>query len=338
MALKLTVVDQSPVPGKKHELSPVALSAELAKACDQWGYSRYWVAEHHNSGNFAGPAPEILVSHIASITQQIRVGSGGVMLPHYSPYKVAEQFRLLETLFPGRIDLGIGRAPGGDGLASHALAYPFQQSHEDSYGQQAMLLKAFLDGTIPESHPYHELRVMPDDSPVPEMWMLGSSGGSAALAGHVGMNMSLALFIGPEDRPVSIVEDYKSAWREAGHEGEPQTMIAVSAVCAETREEAALIAAPQAYWKVKAFRHGIREPLNTPEQALDLKAKLSLSDQAYFDETLESVVYGTEAECQERLNALAQRYGTEELALVTVTYDFADRLESYRRLGSLIDA
>ncbi|MBE9396250.1 LLM class flavin-dependent oxidoreductase [Pontibacterium sp. N1Y112] len=336
MSLKLTVVDQSPVPGKAHPLSPVALSAELAKACDTWGYSRYWVAEHHNSGNFAGPAPEILISHIASITERIRVGSGGVMLPHYSPYKVAEQFRLLETLFPNRIDLGIGRAPGGDGLASHALAFPDSPSHEDNYAQQAMLLKAFLDKSVPSEHPYHDLRVMPDDAPTPEMWMLGSSGGSASLAGHVGMNMALALFIGPEDRPVSIVDEYEAAWREAGHPEDPQSMIAISAVCAETEEQAALIAASQAYWKVMAFRHGIREPLNSPEDALNLKAKLSVSDQAYFDETLASVVHGTVDQCHERLQALAARYRTDELALVTVTYDYEDRLDSYRRLAQLV--
>lgn len=336
MTLKLTVVDQSPVPGKAHSLSPVALSAELAKACDTWGYSRYWVAEHHNSGNFAGPAPEILISHIASITKQIRVGSGGVMLPHYSPYKVAEQFRLLETLFPGRIDLGIGRAPGGDGLASHALAFPDAPSNEDNYAQQAMMLKAFLEKSIPSEHPYHELRVMPDDSPTPEMWMLGSSGGSAALAGHVGMNMALALFIGPEDRPVSIINEYEAAWHQAGHTGTPNTMIAVSAVCAETQEEAALIASPQVYWKVMAFRHGIRKPLNSPEMALDLKKKLSPSDQAYFDQTLASVVHGTTDQCHDQLNALAARYRTNELGLITVTYDYETRLDSYRRLAQLV--
>jgi len=336
MPLKLTVVDQSPVPGKAHVLSPVALSAELAKACDAWGYSRYWVAEHHNSGNFAGPAPEILISHIASITQQIRVGSGGVMLPHYSPYKVAEQFRLLETLFPGRIDLGIGRAPGGDGLASHALAFPDAPSHEDNYAQQAMMLKAFLEKSIPAEHPYHELRVMPDDTPTPEMWMLGSSGGSAALAGHVGMNMALALFIGPEDRPVSIIDEYEAAWHQAGHAGSPSTMIAVSAVCAETHEEAALIASSQVYWKVMAFRHGIREALNSPEEALNRKKKLSPSDQAYFDQTLASVVHGTIDQCHEQLNALATRYRTDELGLITVTYDYETRLDSYRRLAQLV--
>jgi len=333
MSLKLTIVDQSPVTGAKHKYSPVHLSAQLAQACDRWGYHRYWVAEHHNSANFAGPCPEVLISHLASITQQIRVGSGGVMLPHYSPYKVAEQFRMLATLFPDRIDLGIGRAPGGDSLASHALSSPYNQSHEDNYAQQALLLKGFIEKNIPTQHPYHALKVMPDDQPQPELWMLGSSGGSAALAGQVGMNMSLALFIGPEDRPTSIVDEYTSAYRAAGHLGQPKIMIAVSAVCADDNEHARLLATPQAYWKVLAFRHGIREQLNEPAQALDLVKKLSISDQAYFEETLNSVVTGDRKQCLQRLQAIGDRYGTEELGLVTVTYDFESRYRSYQLLA-----
>ncbi|MCP8686598.1 LLM class flavin-dependent oxidoreductase [Marinobacterium sedimentorum] len=334
MTLKLTVIDQSPVPGKPQPLSAVALSARLAQACEQAGYARYWVAEHHNSINFAGPSPEILISHIASITERIRVGSGGVMLPHYSPYKVAEQFKLLETLFPGRIDLGIGRAPGGDGLASHALAYPHAQAREDHYAQQAALLKGFLTRSIPNQHPYHELQVMPDEAPCPELWMLGSSGGSAELAGQVGMKMALALFIGPEDRPVSIVHDYQNAWREAGHQGEPETLIAVAAVCADTGEEAEYLAASQVYWKVRAFRHGVRDIIKSPSEALDLKEKLGPSDQAYFDQTLASVVCGSPSQCLARLQGLGERYGTDEIGLVTVTHDFEHRLRSYALLAA----
>ncbi len=336
MTLKLTVIDQSPVPGKSQPLSAVALSAELAKVCDAAGYKRYWVAEHHNSINFAGPSPEILISHIASITRTIRVGSGGVMLPHYSPYKVAEQFRVLATLFEDRIDLGIGRAPGGDGLASHALAYPYAQAREDHYAQQAMLLKGFLTNSIPTHHPYRELTVMPDERPCPELWMLGSSGGSAELAGQVGMNMALALFIGPEDRPASIVDEYRAAWREAGHNGEPQSLIAVSAVCADSREEAEFLAASQVYWKVRAFRHGVRDPIRTPEEALDLKSRLGPSDKAYFDQTLASVVCGSPQQCMQRLQAIGQRYGTDEIGLVTVTHDFEHRRRSYALLAAAL--
>ena len=237
MSLDISVLDQSPVLASPSGAGGLALTVELARAADEWGYKRYWVAEHHGGDTYAGTAPEILVGHLASQTKNIRVGSGGVMLPHYSPYKVAETFGMLATLYPRRIDLGIGRASGTDGLGSHALAYPYQPQHEDFYPQQALLLKGFIDQGIPSSHPYARLKVMPAGVPKPEMWMLGSSGGSAALAGSLGYKMALALFIGPQERPVSIIDDYESAWRAAGHEGEPEVMIVTACFCADTEKK-----------------------------------------------------------------------------------------------------
>ena len=193
---KLTVIDQSPVQLGSFDNRPAPqLSAALAKSCEVAGYHRYWLAEHHNAEYFAGPSPATLISHIASITNTIRVGSGGVMLSHYSPYMVAEQFRLLSTLFPGRIDLGIGRAPGGGGLSSEALAYPGNATHGEVYSRQAMDLKSFLDGTVENDHPFKSLNTSPYPDYNPELWMLGSSGGSAALAGHLGYHLAFALFI-----------------------------------------------------------------------------------------------------------------------------------------------
>lgn len=336
MTLKLTAVDQSPVQGLPANVSPVALSIELAQACDRLGYHRYWLAEHHNSINFAGPCPEILISRIASVTERIRVGSGGVMLTHYSPYKVAEQFSMLETLYPGRIDLGIGRAPGGDALASHALAYPAQPGLED-YAEQSWLLQNLLHQSLPEDHPYRSLQVMPGKPAIPQTWMLGSSGGSAGLAGQVGMKMCLALFISPDPAPPSVISEYKQAWRDAGHAGEPEASIAVAALCADSREEAEYLAAPAVYWKVMAFRQGIREVVKSPDEALQLKQQLSPSDQAFFNAVLNSMVLGNAGECAEQITRLADRYQSEEVGIVTVTHDYHDRLRSYERLaGALI--
>lgn len=336
MTLKLTVVDQSPVQGLPANVSPVALTVELAQACDRLGYHRYWLAEHHNSINFAGPCPEILISHIASVTERIRVGSGGVMLTHYSPYKVAEQFSMLETLYPGRIDLGIGRAPGGDALASHALAYPAQPGLED-YAEQSWLLQNLLHHSLPEGHAYKGLQVMPGQPAIPQTWMLGSSGGSAGLAGQVGMKMCLALFISPEPAPPSVISEYKQAWREAGHSGEPEASIAVAALCADSREEAEYLAAPAVYWKVKAFRQGIREVVKHPDEALRLKQNLSAADQAFFDAVLNSMILGTAEECADQINRVADQYRSDEVGVVTVTHDYSDRLRSYERLaGALI--
>ncbi|MBY4676713.1 LLM class flavin-dependent oxidoreductase [Marinobacterium arenosum] len=335
MTLKLSVVDQSPVQGLPSDLSPVALTVDLARACDRLGYHRYWLAEHHNSVNFAGPCPEILISHIASVTDRIRVGSGGVMLTHYSPYKVAEQFSMLETLYPGRIDLGIGRAPGGDGLASHALAYPAQPGLEN-YAEQAWLVQHLLHRTLPEGHSYQPLQLMPGQPATPETWMLGSSGGSAGLAGQVGMKMALALFISPDSAPPSVITEYKQAWYEAGHEGEPEASIAVAALCADSREEAEYLAAPAVYWKVKAFRQGVREVLKSPAEAVHLKKQLSLSDQAFFDAVLNSMILGTPEACADQICRVADRYQSEEVGIVTVTHDYRHRLSSYQRLAETL--
>ncbi len=332
MTLKLTVVDQSPVQGLPGDVSPVTISVDLARACDQLGYHRYWLAEHHNSANFAGPCPEILIGHIASQTHNIRVGSGGVMLTHYSPYKVAEQFSMLETLHPGRIDLGIGRAPGGDALASQALAYPAQPGLED-YAEQAWLLQHLLHKDLPQNHPYSNLMVMPGQPAIPQTWMLGSSGGSAGLAGQVGMKMCLALFISPEPAPPSVITEYKRAWEAAGHKGEPEASIAVAALCADSREEAEYLAAPAVYWKVMAFRQGVREVVKHPDDALRLKEKLNPSDKAFFNAVLNSMILGSADECAEQIHRVADRYNASEVGIVTVTHDYKDRLGSYERLA-----
>jgi len=336
MSLKLTVVDQSPVQGAPCNVSPVTLTIDLARNCDRLGYHRYWLAEHHNSINFAGPCPEILISHIASVTERIRVGSGGVMLSHYSPYKVAEQFSMLETLYPRRIDLGIGRAPGGDALASHALAYPAQPGL-GNYAEQAWLLQGLLHGTLPDDHAYKGLRVMQGQPAIPQTWMLGSSGGSAGLAGQLGMKMTLALFISPDLAPPSVMNEYKQAWRDAGHAGRPEANIAIAALCAESREQAEYFAAPAVYWKVKAFGQGIREIVKSPDEVLVLKAQLSASDRVLFDAILGSMVLGTPDECAEQIQRIADRYQSDEVGIVTVTYDYKDRLRSYELLaGALI--
>jgi len=337
MTLNLTVLDQSPVLASPSGAGGLELTTELARAADAWGYKRYWVAEHHNTrsdyAGYAGMAPEILVGHLASQTKSIRIGSGGVMLTHYSPFKVAEQFAVLSTLYPGRIDLGIGRAPGGDGLATQALAYPYQPAHGDSYPQKAHLLKGIMEHGLAADHPYASLRVLPEDTPLPELWMLGSSGGSAALAGALGYKMALALFIGPQERPVSIIDEYENAWRAAGHDGDPEVMIVTACFCADTREEARFVAGTQAYWKVHAFRYGNLVPFYPPGEVIDLYRDLAPGDREYFDVTVESGVYGTPDECLDELAQLSAKYRANEMGIVTVTYDQESRLKSYRLIA-----
>jgi len=331
MSVKLSVVDQSPVHGSHEKHQAPALSVELAKLCDELGYHRYWVAEHHNSIHFANPCPEILISHIASVTKQIRVGSGGVMLSHYSPFKVAECFSMLATLFPDRIDLGVGRAPGGGNQATAALAYPNPPSGE-SYAEKAHLLEGFIHSHLPESHPYASLKPMPDMAAKPELWMLGSSGGSAALAGQLGYNIALARFINPTDCDPMIFKEHKTAWREAGHEREPSTMLAIAAICAETEEEAKLIAGTAVYRKMAA-QFGKRDDFFTPEQVQDEYRSWSNELQAAYDQVLAGYTVGTPEQCWDEIETLAKTFECPEIALVTVTYSQEDRLNSYRLLG-----
>lgn len=332
---KLTVLDQSPVHPAETDpalANAAHMSIELAKACDTIGYKRYWVAEHHNSPQFAGPSPEILIASIASVTQNMRIGSGGVMLSHYSPYKVAEVFNMLSALFPDRIDLGIGRAPGGDQLASSALAWPSQPQNASSYPAQASTLKSLLEKTMPDDHPWADLHISPTQDAGPEMWMLGSSGGSAELAGQVGMHLALARFISPDHCTPDIFDAYERSWREAGHVGTPKRMLAIGGFCAETQEEAELLASTAIYRKMM-MQLGDREDLLSPEAVQDRRKGFSVSQEAQYLHLLSGYTVGTQAQCQEEIESLAKAFGTDEIAVVTVTHDFGKRLESYRLLA-----
>ncbi|OPX54569.1 luciferase family oxidoreductase, group 1 [Oceanospirillum multiglobuliferum] len=335
MSIKLSVVDQSPVYGSHPAKESPSLSATLAQACDQLGYYRYWVAEHHDSIHFANPCPEILIAHIASITKNIRVGSGGVMLNHYSPYKVAECFKMLATLFPDRIDLGIGRAPGGTQLTSQALSYFSRPHNGELYATQAQDLKHFIDGSMPKDNAFHSLKVLPDNDPKPEMWMLGSSGGSAGLAGHLGYHIALARFIDPDNCSPDIFKAHLNEWQKAKHAGTPNKMLAIACICAETNEEARLIAGTAVYRKLAA-QMGLREPFLTPEQVQDRYNALSHSYQSQYDHILNGFTVGTATQCWDEINQLTKAYQCDEIGLVTVTHSFQDRLQSYQLLAEAL--
>ncbi|WP_217424559.1 MsnO8 family LLM class oxidoreductase [Nitrogeniibacter mangrovi] len=294
-ALQLTVLDQSPIhptdtaPGCANAAQ---MSVALARACDALGYARYWVAEHHNSPQFAGPSPEILVAAIASVTRHMRVGSGGVMLSHYSPYKVAEVFKLLAALFPGRIDLGIGRAPGGDRLAASALAWPGGPLEPEHYPAQAATLKGLLDGTLPAGHPWSGLHISPAIDTGPALWMLGSGGGSAALAGQLGMHLALARFISADHCHPEIFDAHTRAWHDAGHPGEPKRMLAIAAFCADTQAEAEHLAGTAIYRKMM-MQAGGQDALLAPDAVHDARKAFSPSQQAQYDHIQRGYTIGT---------------------------------------------
>ncbi|NQY87636.1 MAG: MsnO8 family LLM class oxidoreductase [Colwellia sp.] len=333
MLKRISVLDQSPIHDGKGESSGLHDTLALAKVCDQAGYHRYWCAEHHATPGYASPCPEMMAAHVACHTEHIKAGTGGIMLTHYSPFKVAETFRVLEALHPGRIDLGIGRAPGGNGYAHAALAAPRQPLSAEYYPEQSAELVAYLRGTLPAKHPFKKVNIEPNNAGCPDIWMLGSSGGSSVLAGQLGTGFALALFIGTHERNSAIISGYKRAFVPSESMNKPEALIAVAAITADTAEEAKFIAASHVYWKVQAFRHGVREPLHPPEKALALKKQLSLADQAYFDETMNTYLLGNADDCVTQMNELADDFGVEEVMIVNVTYGFEPRQRTYMELA-----
>src|SRR5437899_4987723 len=247
--LRLGVLDQSPVRSGGAVADAIHETLDLAEACDRLGYHRYWLAEHHSTPGLAGSSPEVLIGQVAARTSRIRVGSGGVMLQHYSPLKVAESFRVLETLFPGRVDLGIGRAPGSDQLTARALR---DDASPEYFPQQVADLVGFLHGTLPAGHPFAHVLAMPTGPTAPEVWLLGSSDQSAAMAAHFGTAFSFAHFINA-DGGGQITRAYAHAFKPSAVLAEPQASVAVFVVCAPTEEEARRLAQSRDLFIVKLY-------------------------------------------------------------------------------------
>jgi luciferase family oxidoreductase group 1 len=328
--VKLSIIDQSPVSAGSTPAEALRNSIELARLADRLGYERYWIAEHHAITALASPAPEILMTRIAAETTGIRVGSGGVMLPHYSPLKVAEVFRMLHALYPGRIDLGVGRAPGGTPLDTFALQrYRGQQLSTDDFPDQMLELLAFLNRDFPAKHPFSRLSVSPDMPGCPEVWLLGSSMWSAAAAAQLGLRYAFAHFI--DSNPTrAALEYYFSHFMRARDLPAPYAMVAPGVLCTETEAEARRLLT-----SVRLFRRRIRQgdvrPIPTPEDAL---AELGSSEPppaapgdwpGYFAGTPESV--------RDRLIDMASVLHVDELMIVTIVHDHRARMRSYELLA-----
>ncbi len=333
--MRLSVLDQSPIRKDGTAADAVAETIALAKACEALGYHRYWLAEHHNTGSFAGSAPEVLIARVAAETKSIRVGSGGVMLSHYSPLKVAEQFRMLEILSPGRIDLGLGRAPGSDQRTSQALQAGPQGWSIDAFPAQVELLRQFLDdasGTpLAADHPYRGIHAMPAGDTRPEMWMLGSGVNSALYAAEMGLPFAHAHFIssnGSEEACAAYFQRFKpSPWC-----ARPRIALGVAALAAETQERAEELALSRNLWVVKLLSGtGGRIAFPSPEEARAYP--YSEQERALLRDIESRSSVGTPEYVRTKLLTLAERHGAEELVVVTITYDYASRLRSYELLA-----
>jgi luciferase family oxidoreductase group 1 len=331
VALKLSVLDQSPIRKGGTPAQAVAETLELAQLCDRLGYHRYWLAEHHSSQALAGSTPEVLITRVAGLTERMKIGSGGVMLPHYSSYKVAENFRMLETLFPGRIDVGIGRAPGSDQRTMRILADGKPNwSSADNYPLQVRDLVAWLHDAIPDKHAGHGVMAQPVGASAPDVWLLGSSDDSAALAAHFGLPFCFAHFINP-DGGDNVTRSYIEHFKPSSLHATPQAMMAMGVMCAETDEEADLLSKSRELWSVRLRTIGEPGPFPSIEEALEAEKDPRLK--AFMGQMRRRGVTGSPKTVRAGIEEIAARYQVDEIMLVTIAFDFEKRKRSYELLA-----
>jgi luciferase family oxidoreductase group 1 len=328
--VKLSVLDQSPVSAGMTSAEALQNTIELARLSDELGYQRYWIAEHHAMAALASPAPEILIARIGAETSRIRVGSGGVMLPHYSPLKVAEVFRMLHALYPGRIDLGIGRAPGGTPLETFALQRNRTRQMPDDFTDQVTELLQFLHGKFPADHPFERIVVAPEMPGAPEVWMLGSSMWSSAAAAQFGLPYAFAHFIDPNPTR-SAIEQYRFQFRRSEYLDEPLAIVAIGALIADTDEEAARLLTSARLFR-RRIRQGLVGPIPTPEEAI---AELGPDRPRDQSETSEwpRYFFGSPERVHADITRMTEELQIDEVMVVTIVHSHAARLRSYELLA-----
>ncbi|MES3008319.1 MAG: LLM class flavin-dependent oxidoreductase [Pseudomonadota bacterium] len=331
-SVRLSVLDQSPIRSGGTAAQALAESIELASHVEKLGYSRFWVAEHHGSASFAGCSPEILLARIAAATQNIRIGSGGVMLMHYSPYKVAENFLLLETLYPGRLDLGVGRAPGSDGLTAQALAYG-SPIGVDYFLNKLQDLRAFVRGECPATASFAQVRATPRVAQLPEFWLLGSSAQSALYAAELGLRYSVAHFLNPRESH-ELASLYRRHFQPSPECLQPCVNVGVFVLCAPSDEEAAELALTRDVWRL-GLERGEPGPIPSVDEA---KAYVfDAEERALVQQRRRHAICGTPLQIREKLLALAEQHEADELVVISNCHDFAVRKQSYTLLAQAFD-
>ena len=315
---RLSVLDQSPVPEGSTAGDALRNTLDLARRTEALGYHRYWVAEHHGMTGLAGSSPEALIGSIASVTNHIRVGSGGVMLTHYAPLKVAEACCVLAALHPGRIDLGVGRAPGSDHLTAAALARGGARTPLEHYPNQVEELVHLVDDTLPAHSPIQGVRATPRPDEPPEVWLLASSADSAAYAAHFGLPLGWADFIAQVDG-APIVDAYRRQFQPSARCAEPRVLLCASAVCADTDEEAESIVAAVRAWRASGLRGPV--PATDSGQLAGAAPAAPLTIQP----GRRSITAGTPERVGTRLEEMAEAMGAEEVMAVTICHDHEAR-------------
>lgn len=327
--MKLSILDQAPISSNQTAREALMESVNLAIAGEKLGYTRYWIAEHHSLPGLACPAPEVMLSYIGAQTKTIRIGSGAVLLPHYKPYKVAEVFHMLATLFPGRIDVGIGRAPGGSAEATNALNDHFLQQVWKMPEKVEDLIRFFEDDYIT-----NEGKVKLSASPVPplapEPWLLGTGKKSAALAADKGVPYAFGLFMSDEDG-TEIIKKYREAFQARKEGDQPKVLLTVSVICAETTEKAEELALSPLIWSLQKRSgrgHGLVPSIKEAKDYI-----LDPQEKDTFDKMKEKMIIGNPAEVKAKLTGLTEKYEADELMLVTITHSPEAKRKSYQLIA-----
>lgn len=329
--VKLSVLDQTPVIQGHTAADAVAATVELAQLADDLGYTRYWCAEHHGLRGVANPAPEVMLARLGSVTKRIRLGSGGVMLPYYSPFKLAEQFQMLEALFPNRIDLGVGRAPGGDMKTAQAVSSGHYNFGE-IFPQQVSDLVGLFNDTLPPDHVARGVLLQPQIETRPQLWMLGSSEFGGLLAAQLGIRFAFAHFINAQFGE-HVAQAYRERFR-AGHEDDPYLAAAIFVICADTDAEAEALEKAVDLRRVQ-MALGLNAPIPSIEQG-EAQA-YGARELAIIEHEKARSIIGTPDRVAERVRELQARFGADELIVLTVAGSYAARRRSYELLAQAFD-
>ncbi|MEH7180449.1 LLM class flavin-dependent oxidoreductase [Neobacillus vireti] len=329
--MRLSILDQAPISSNQTAAEALRESMELAQAAEELGYIRYWIAEHHDLPGLACSAPEVMLGYIGANTIKIRIGSGAVLLPHYKPYKVAELYNMLATLFPGRIDVGIGRAPGGSAEATNALSDNFLQQVWNMPSSVKDLLY-FLDNTIPPEHPHAKVSASPVPTVAPIPWLLGTSKKSALLAAENGLSYAFGQFMSDQDG-FEIIQLYRNHFKPRKPDQVPEVILTVSAICAETSEKAMDVALSSLVWGLQRKRGEGQEGVPSIQKA---KEYFQNEREDLLGEMRQGIIIGNPHEVAQSIQELQDKYNADEIMIVTITHSPLDRIQSYKLISEEI--
>lgn len=327
--MRLSILDQAPIASSQSAKEALEESVKLAQAGEALGYSRYWIAEHHDLPGLACPAPEVVLGYIGALTKTIRIGSGAVLLPHYKPYKVAEVFHLLATLFPNRIDLGVGRAPGGSAEATNALSDNFLQQVWKMPGLVDELLH-FLHNDFPSEHPFSKVKASPIPEIPPVPWLLGTSKKSAKLAAEKGLAYAFGQFMSDGDGK-EIIEEYLNDFKPRSLGEQPSVILAVTAICAETNEKAEELALSSLVWSLQKEKGKGHQGIPSLQEARNYE--FDSKERMTFSKKKQQMIIGNPQIVKQKLEEMVASYKADEIMIVTITGSPQDRMKSYQLIS-----